>query len=76
MNRRLDPAFAYGFDLGEAVTIRNAGRSARAAAQSVLASNHLLGTEEVYVVKHTRCDLLEATAEMVHEAIKKNLGVT
>jgi carbonic anhydrase len=34
----------------------------------------MLRIEEVYVVKHTRCGHLGATNEMVHTAMKANLG--
>ncbi|KAL6882989.1 carbonic anhydrase [Trichoderma longibrachiatum] len=75
MDRRLDSKSAYGFDLGEVTTIRNAGASGRDAARSVLLATHVLGAEEVLVIKHTRCGLLGVPGEVVYGIMKKNLGL-
>ncbi len=76
MDSRLDPATAYGLGLGEVTVVRNAGASARDAARSVLISAHILGAEDVFIVKHTHCGLLGGNTEIVHQVMKKNLGVT
>ena len=75
MDGRLDPLRAWGFKPGEANFIRNAGASTRDGARSILLSNHVLGTEEVFVVKHTHCGMLAATTELAHQVMKKNLGL-
>jgi carbonic anhydrase len=46
MDARIDPAAAFGIDLGDAHVIRNAGGSARDAIRSIVIS-------EVLLVKHT-----------------------
>ena len=74
MDCRLDPKSAYGFELGEVTTIRNAGASGRDAARSVLLVTHVLGAEEVLLIKHTRCGLLDVPEDVVHGIMKKNLG--
>jgi carbonic anhydrase len=53
MDARIDPAAAFGIDLGDAHVIRNAGGSARDAIRSIVISEQLLGTKEVLLVKHT-----------------------
>jgi carbonic anhydrase len=75
MDARLAPEAAYGLPLGSVNIIRNAGGSARDALRSLLLSNHLLGTEEVLIVKHTKCGLLGATNKMGRELLKANLGI-
>lgn len=58
MDARIDPAAAFGIDLGDAHVIRNAGGNAEDALRSILISQHLLGTTEVVLVKHTGCGML------------------
>jgi carbonic anhydrase len=53
MDARIDPAAAFGIDLGDAHVIRNAGGSARDAIRSIVLSEQLLGTQEIVLVKHT-----------------------
>lgn len=76
MDCRLDPKSAYGFELGEVTTIRNAGASGRDAARSALLTTHILGAEEILIIKHTRCGLLGFPEEVVRDIMKKNLGKT
>ncbi|KAL7930436.1 carbonic anhydrase [Trichoderma chlorosporum] len=76
MDCRLNPQSAYGFELGEVTTIRNAGASGRDAARSAILTTHVLGAEEVLLVKHTRCGLLGVPEEAVRGIMKKNLGLT
>lgn len=52
MDARIDPAAAFGIDLGDAHIIRNAGGNAKDCLRSVLISQHLLGTREIILVKH------------------------
>lgn len=58
MDARIDPAAAFGIDLGDAHVIRNAGGNAKDALRSILISQHLLGTREIILVKHVRPRLL------------------
>jgi carbonic anhydrase len=53
MDARIDPAAAFGIDLGDAHVIRNAGGIAKDAIRSIVISEQLLGTTEVIIVKHT-----------------------
>lgn len=76
MDCRLDPALAYGFKLGDTTVVRNAGACARDGARSLLVACHILGADNIFVIKHTRCGLLGVSSEAVREAFKKNLGVT
>lgn len=55
MDARIDPASAFGIDLGDAHVVRNAGASARDALRSLVISQQLLGTREIALVKHTGC---------------------
>ncbi|EHK45800.1 hypothetical protein TRIATDRAFT_307825 [Trichoderma atroviride IMI 206040] len=75
MDCRLDPKSALGFELGEVTTIRNAGASGLDAARSVLLTTHVLGAQEILLIKHTRCGLLGVPEEAVRGMMKKNLGV-
>ncbi|KAM0264134.1 hypothetical protein ACHAQJ_000879 [Trichoderma viride] len=75
MDCRLDPKSAYGFELGEVATVRNAGASARDAARSALVATHVLGAQEVLLIKHTRCGVLGIPEEAVRGIMKKNLGL-
>ena len=74
MDVRLDPAAVFGIELGDAHVIRNAGGSAREALRSLIFSNQLLGTTEIFVIKHTHCGLSINTNDSINQTIAKNLG--
>jgi carbonic anhydrase len=74
MDARIDPAAAYGIDLGDAHIIRNAGGSAQDALRSLVISEQLLGTQEIILVKHTGCGMLTFKNEDATGIVKKNLG--
>ena len=74
MDARIDPASAYGIDLGDAHVIRNAGGSARDALRSLVISQQLLGTQEVLVIKHTGCGMLTFSNSDAKGLVKENLG--
>lgn len=76
MDCRLDPIAFCGFKVGEATVIRNAGAYAEDAARSVLLTTHVLGAEDIYIIKHTDCGLIGVSTEAGHSIIKKNLGLT
>lgn len=73
MDARIDPAAAYGIDLGDAHVIRNAGGNAIDALRSLVISQQLLGTNEIVLVKHTGCGMLTFTNDDVKGVVKKNL---
>ncbi|KAI3322224.1 carbonate dehydratase [Xylariaceae sp. AK1471] len=74
MDARIDPAAAFGIELGDAHVIRNAGASAKDAQRSIVISEQLLGTREILLVKHTGCGMLTFTNEDAHAAVKQSLG--
>ncbi|KAI0004400.1 carbonate dehydratase [Xylariaceae sp. FL0662B] len=74
MDARIDPAAAFGINLGDAHVIRNAGGSAIDAQRSIIVSEQLLGTKEILLIKHTGCGMLTFTNEDAHGLVEKNLG--
>jgi len=74
MDARIDPAAAYGIDLGDAHVIRNAGGNAKDALRSLVISEQLLGTQEIILVKHTGCGMLTFKNEDATAIVSKNLG--
>lgn len=74
MDARIDPAAAYGINLGDAHVIRNAGGNARDALRSLVISEQLLGTNEILLIKHTGCGMLTFKNEDAHGVVEKNLG--
>ncbi|KAI1387137.1 carbonate dehydratase [Hypoxylon trugodes] len=74
MDARIDPAAAFGIDLGDAHVIRNAGGSAKDAQRSIIISEQLLGTKEIVLIKHTGCGMLTFSNEDAHGLVQKNLG--
>lgn len=74
MDARIDPAAAFGIALGDAHVIRNAGGNAQDALRSILISQHLLGTREIVLVKHTGCGMLTFSNEDAKAAVRGNGG--
>lgn len=74
MDARIDPAAAFGINLGDAHVIRNAGALAQDALRSVVISQQLLGTQEILLIKHTGCGMLTFQNNDAYEIVKKNLG--
>ncbi|KAK5656783.1 hypothetical protein OQA88_4331 [Cercophora sp. LCS_1] len=74
MDARIDPAQAFGIELGDAHVIRNAGASAEDALRSIIISEQLLGTTEIVLVKHTGCGMLTFKNEDAYGIVEKNLG--
>ncbi|EEP77757.1 carbonate dehydratase [Uncinocarpus reesii 1704] len=74
MDARIDPAAAFGIDLGDAHVIRNAGANARDSLRSIVISQQLLGTKEILLVKHTGCGMLTFRNEDARALAEKNLG--
>jgi len=74
MDARIDPAAAFGIPLGAAHVIRNAGASAQDAFRSLVISQQLLGTTEVFVIKHTGCGMLTFKNEDARAVVKQNKG--
>ena len=74
MDARIDPAAAFGINLGDAHVIRNAGGNAKDALRSILISQHLLGTREIILVKHTGCGMLTFTNTDALKVVAQNVG--
>ncbi|GJC96896.1 carbonic anhydrase [Colletotrichum higginsianum] len=74
MDARIDPARAFGIELGDAHVIRNAGASAIDGLRSIVISQQLLGTHEIVLVKHTGCGMLTFKNEDAYGIVEKNLG--
>ena len=74
MDARIDPAAAFGINLGDAHVIRNAGGNAKDALRSILISEHLLGTREIILVKHTGCGMLTFTNTDALKVVANNVG--
>ncbi|EAA32479.1 carbonic anhydrase [Neurospora crassa] len=74
MDARIDPARAFGIELGDAHVIRNAGASSKDALRSIVISQQLLATEAIVIVKHTGCGMLTFQNEDAYEVVEKNLG--
>ncbi len=75
MDSRLDLFGALGLDLGEAHLIRNAGGLATDdAIRSLLLSQHLLGTQSIMVIHHSRCGLETFKEEALQSELESTFG--
>jgi carbonic anhydrase len=75
MDARLTVEDVLGLRTGEAHIIRNAGGLATDdAIRSLVISQHLLGTEEIIVIEHTRCGMLTFEDEPVRRQIAETQG--
>ena len=74
MDARIDPAAAFGTELGDAHIIRNAGGSVKDGLRSIVVSQQMLGTSEVILVKHTGCGMLTFKNEDAHAIVEESLG--
>ncbi|CZT24578.1 related to carbonic anhydrase [Ramularia collo-cygni] len=74
MDARIDPAAAFGIELGDAHVIRNAGGNAKDGLRSVLISQHLLGTREIILIKHTGCGMLTFANADALKVVAGNVG--
>jgi carbonic anhydrase len=70
MDARLDPAKFLGLQEGDAHVIRNAGGVVTDdALRSLVISHHLLGTQEAFVIAHTRCGMQSFEDEELQERL-------
>ncbi|TKA80319.1 hypothetical protein B0A55_02205 [Friedmanniomyces simplex] len=74
MDARIDTTAAFGISLGDAHVIRNAGGNAKDAYRSILISQHLLGTTEILLVKHTKCGMLTFSNEEARKIVNGHQG--
>jgi carbonic anhydrase len=67
MDARIDPAKALGLVEGDAHVIRNAGGLVTDdALRSLVISHWELGTQQVFVIAHTKCGMQTFTNEEMH----------
>jgi carbonic anhydrase len=65
-----------GLTTGDAHIIRNAGGIVTEdSLRSLIISHHLLGTEEIMVINHTDCGLMQATEQEMRTGIQDRVGV-
>ena len=75
MDARLDVEEALGLRTGDAHIIRNAGGLATDdAIRSIIVSQERLGTDEVLVIGHTECGLLNADETEMRDALTARTG--
>lgn len=77
MDARLDVFSMFGLALGEAHVIRVGGGRTPDALRSLIASEHVLGTNEIMVVHHTDCGFSQAPhprEENARKEIRESLG--
>ncbi|KAK1078446.1 hypothetical protein LTR33_007226 [Friedmanniomyces endolithicus] len=74
MDARIDTTAAFGIDLGDAHIIRNAGGNAKDAYRSILISQHLLGTKEILLIKHTKCGMLTFSNADARKIVNEHQG--
>ena len=75
MDARIDPARALGLEEGDAHVIRNAGGVVSDdAIRSLAISQAMLGTEEIVLIHHTRCGLLDFTDAEFADRLEAETG--
>ncbi|KAL8756386.1 MAG: hypothetical protein Q9184_004512 [Pyrenodesmia sp. 2 TL-2023] len=74
MDARIHAPQAFGLGLGDAHIIRNAGGSARDAYRSLVVSEQMLGTNEIMLIKHTKCGMVGLTNDAALDVVHKNCG--
>ena len=76
MDARIDPLRGFGFQLGEAHVLRNAGGIVTDdVLRSLLVSQRLLGTRDVMVVQHSGCGMLAVRDEELAAEVERESGV-
>lgn len=65
----------FGLEVGDVAVIRNAGAVASDdAIRSLLVTRHVLGTDEIVVMAHTRCGLLRLDDAALRERLTNEFG--
>ncbi len=76
MDARIDPLRLLGLAEGDANVLRNAGGVITADQIRTLSiSQRLLGTEEIILIHHTDCGMLDFTDEQYAEQLENETGV-
>jgi carbonic anhydrase len=74
MDARLLPESFLGLAEGDAHVIRNAGGCAREALRSLAVSQHLFGTTEIALIRHTDCGMAKNTNEEIAAKVAETSG--
>ena len=75
MDARFHPSSAFALALGSTHIVRNAGGSAEEALPSIRVSQQKLGTEELLLIKHTKCGMFPGHGpEQLEEEVKKDVN--
>ena len=75
MDARLDPARVLGLEEGDAHVIRNAGGIVTDdEIRSLAISQHLLGTEKIVLIHHTKCGMQGFTDEDFAQRLEEHTG--
>ena len=75
MDARLNPYELLGLEVGDAHIVRNAGGLVTDdAIRSLALSQHLLGTEEIVVIQHTRCGVHGLDDEEFRARLREQSG--
>ena len=75
MDSRIDAHAIFGFDLGDAHIVRNAGALVTDDVErSVLLSQYAMGTRTIIVAGHTDCGLLDHDAEATCRLVEHERG--
>jgi len=69
MDCRVNVERMLGLDLGDAHIIRSAGADARAALTSLTVSQHIMGVEQIHIVKHTRCGMQNDANDILRKIV-------
>ena len=75
MDARLHPEQILGIGIGDAHVIRNAGGCVRDAIRSLVISQRFHRTNEIIVLHHTECGMLNFTNRQLADQIEAELGV-
>lgn len=76
MDARLDVEEALGLRTGDSHIIRNAGGIVTDdVIRSLIVSQHVLGTDEILVIAHTGCGLIDADEIALRDRLTKATGV-
>ena len=75
MDARFDPAQLLGLELGDAHVLRNAGGVVTDdVVRSLSISQHVIGTEEVVLIHHTGCGMLDLSDDEFADQLERETG--
>jgi carbonic anhydrase len=76
MDARIDVYKILGLTEGDAHVIRNAGGIVTEdSLRSIFVSERLLGTEEIILIQHTECGMLDLDEDLIRRQVRSEAGV-